>query len=309
MKPKKKKPIEGVTKRRAADMKSNKRRLSSTAASARPARRVKTYAHQDDADATRHKTTARRVTRATATRAREVFPFMELAGEIRNRIYEMVIEDMATTPDLPMDVFDCRLDPLNWGPSWIVSGVSGAQSWRIPAWKHEEQKNLRESRKNLASCRLGEVSRAIRNEFVPLLWSYIELRYCPCGLDIVEEETALSRLDHPLIRGKLKHIVYDLHFHTHGGAGDYPGKFKISKLANFLFALEFKGSIKIIGEVGIVHLVKEALKVIGATYNNSAAAQKAKRQFRRIEVQIDKIHSWKLEETIEFDFQRTKWCR
>lgn len=146
---------------------------------------------------------------------RDYFAFMNLPAEIRNHIYEQVIEDMSTTPGRDIDIGKCS---------------------------HKNRRYLDMKRRNLIACRLGEVSRTVRQEFVPMLWSRLHFHLCACvwpNDKLHVPEAVVARL----LRGHVKHLRYRSHYNLSkletGG--------ELKRIAEAMLTLDFKGAFTFVG--------------------------------------------------------------
>lgn len=63
--------------------------------------------------------------------------FMDLPGELRNRIYEYVIEEMATTPDTPVNLSKYCRHPVN--RNWMFIPLKGGRGVSFPFYELRER--------------------------------------------------------------------------------------------------------------------------------------------------------------------------
>ncbi|KAL1618558.1 hypothetical protein SLS56_010532 [Neofusicoccum ribis] len=173
-------------------------------------------------------------TASQASHSRDVSRFMGLAGELRNRIYECVLEDLTTTPDNPIGINAYKVNP------------------RTSA-----------RRKNLASCRLGDVSRTVRKEFAPMLRAALQhFSICTCRAaddtdgvsDDLSRDLARGLLE-PL-HGRVQHLTLDKH-----GGEIYTGMQEMLHLGSALMFLRFKGQFKVVATETYAESIQRALSI------------------------------------------------
>ncbi|GME56214.1 hypothetical protein GTA08_BOTSDO13785 [Neofusicoccum parvum] len=98
-----------------------------------------------------------------------VFPFFRLSNELRNQIYEHVVDDLTADLDThPIALKVCRY--MLWDPL-------------------DSRKRVREILNTAAG--LGHASSRLRNEFWPLLWSRAKFCLCHCTLPHSEDPPLL----------------------------------------------------------------------------------------------------------------------
>ncbi|EOD51161.1 hypothetical protein UCRNP2_2044 [Neofusicoccum parvum UCRNP2] len=156
-------------------------------------------------------------TASQASQNRDIFRFTALAGELRNRIYECVLEDLTTTPDNPIGINACKVN---------------------------QRTSAR--RKNLASCRLGDVSRTVREEFAPMLRAALQhFSICTCPRGMLEP-----------LRGRVQYLTLD----KHGGA-IYTRMQEMRHLGSALMFLRFKGQFKVVATETYAESIQRALSI------------------------------------------------
>lgn len=181
--------------------------------------------------------------------------FLTLPGELRNRIYEKVIKGLgidssAITWILPC----CRL--ISERPSSVVM------------------------RRIVSSCRMGQVSRTVRKEFLSMLWRRFVFNSCDCmhrncleAAPNESEDVQRNCLEAepneigdlwsfaPMLRGHVTNLVFFIH------SQESLSKFSI--LANILLAVEFKGRLYISGNRNHVIAFAEGFELIKSKSNGT----------------------------------------
>lgn len=191
---------------------------------------------------------------------REIFNFMALTGELRNAIYQAVIDTMATTPNTPIALspetdclrrYDCWLkNDKNWYRKTNNYWLDDNELDRIPMEELAEIGRTMKLRMNFATCRLGEVSRQIRSEFVPMLLGSLHFRICGCVCGVPGSQSTIQAPIHQLA-GMIHHLDYYTHFlHTY-----IPTFRGLSNLLDTLLSIRFNGELKIVGHHNQTSLV------------------------------------------------------
>ncbi|KAF9636394.1 hypothetical protein BFW01_g7290 [Lasiodiplodia theobromae] len=164
--------------------------------------------------------------------------FLTLPGELRNCIYEEVIEGLGVNPNTGTLVLPCR--------GYGCKGLNFV-------WMKEI----------VSSCRLGQVSRTVRKEFLSMLWRrfnfyYYASKHRKC-LEVPGKIGDLQPVA-PMLRGHVKRLFFVI------DSEEVVSRFSI--LANILFALEFKGRLVIYGDKSYVIAFEEALELIKSGSND-----------------------------------------
>ncbi|KAK0663836.1 hypothetical protein DIS24_g999 [Lasiodiplodia hormozganensis] len=199
----------------------------------------------------------------------KIFDFMALTGELRNAIYQAVIDTMATTPDNPISLIpedDCirRYDCwLKNGNDWYrkINGYwsDDDEFDRIPVEELAEIGRVTKLRMNLATCRLGEVSRQIRSEFVPMLLGSLHFRLCQCVYGNPGHQPTIQAPIH-----QLAGMIHHLDYYTHTGWTHNPIS-ELSGLLDTLLSLRFNGELKIVGYHNQTSLVRDCFDAFCAS--------------------------------------------
>ncbi|KAL0265324.1 hypothetical protein SLS55_001289 [Diplodia seriata] len=225
---------------------------------------------------------------------RDVFNFMALSGELRNMIYEAVIDTMATTPDTPIALTpesDCNRKYTCWfgdsrdsyrkihGLAEDESSDDENEDQVVLQAKHKadqaEADHITKLRKNFATCRLGEVSRQVRSEFQSLLFDRLHFRVCNCyDLSNIDDGSVPIRQ----LIGKIRHLDYFTHQYSTYVYEDKSQK--LSDLVDLLLQLRFSGELKIVGWHDYVDLIRDCLSAFCASVyageSNSKSREKAR---------------------------------
>lgn len=222
-------------------------------------------------------------------RTREIFDFMALTGELRNAIYQAVIDTMATTPDNPI-ALSPETDCIRRYDFWLKNDtdcyrkISGYWSDdeeldRIPMEELAEIGRIAKLRMNLANCRLGEVSRQIRSEFVPMLLGSLHFRICPCGWDALVGSQSMIRAPIHQLSGMIHHLDYYTHFYP----PHQPSLRELSDLLDALLSIRFNGELQIVGYYDETSLVLDCFDTFCASVREGESRNRAyKKAFEEV---------------------------
>lgn len=212
---------------------------------------------------------------------------MELPPELRNHIYEFVIEDMRTTEDDPVSIAFCDRDYIpRRGDAFFryaEDTIDGDSTFWREYWRIER------SRTNLLYCHLNQLSRTIRQEFVPMLWSHMHIRYCLCIYGSHYDDTP-SPVSLDLLRGNISYIMWDMDLLCDSDIawGDEPQCTRM-EFVEFLKNVDFKGTIKLVGQRAHVGSFKQALEDIAAAENTESAQRMAMQKIKQIDESYDQL--------------------
>ncbi|KAL1618338.1 hypothetical protein SLS54_007315 [Diplodia seriata] len=220
---------------------------------------------------------------------RDVFNFMALSGELRNMIYEAVIDTMATTPETPIaltPVLACSMEYTFWfgvnRQSYV--NVNDLSEEEKDDYEKEERlakaevERISKLRENFATCRLGEVSRQVRLEFQSLLFDRLHFRVCSCG----------SLPTRQLI-GKIRHLDYYSHPSLPGAHGALSRE--VSEFVDLLIQLRFSGELKIVGCSDEVAMIRACLRIFCASvYAGESNCKSRERALEIVDLHWSCVH-------------------
>lgn len=181
--------------------------------------------------------------------------FLTLPGELRNRIYEEVIKGLRI--------------------------YSRAVTWILPCCRLSSKRPYNVvMRRIMSSCRMGQVSRTVRKEFLSMLWRRFVFHSCDCMhrncLEAAPNESGHLQRNcleagpneigdlwsfAPMLRGHVTKLVFFIH--------SQEGLAKFSILANILLAVEFKGTLTISGNRSHVIAFEESFELIKSKSNDT----------------------------------------
>ncbi|KAB2576512.1 hypothetical protein DBV05_g4809 [Lasiodiplodia theobromae] len=213
-------------------------------------------------------------------RPREIFDFMALTGELRNAIYQAVIDTMATTPDNPIALIP-ETNCIRRYDFWLKKDtdcyrkISGYWSDdedldRIPMEELVEIGRISKLRMNLATCRLGEVSRQIRSEFVPMLLGSLHFRICACLWSDPGSQSIIQAPVH-----QLSGMIHHLDYYTHFLPPQKPSLRELSDLLDALLSIRFNGELKIVGFYDETSLVLDCFDTFCASVREGESRTRA----------------------------------
>ncbi|KAF9632066.1 hypothetical protein BFW01_g2928 [Lasiodiplodia theobromae] len=197
-------------------------------------------------------------------RPREIFDFMALTGELRNAIYQAVIDTMATTPDNPIAL----IPETNCIRSGYWSDDEDLD--RIPMEELVEIGRISKLRMNLATCRLGEVSRQIRSEFVPMLLGSLHFRICACLWGDPGSQSIIQAPVH-----QLSSMIHHLDYYTHFLPPQKPSLRELSDLLDALLSIRFNGELKIVSFYDETSLVLDCFDTFCASVREGESRTRA----------------------------------
>lgn len=218
------------------------------------------------------------VTRKVTQLRKAVFPFMELPPELRNCVYEFLIEDTCTVEaDLVNDVaYLTGIDHFHG-----THGYPREISSKFPILL--KTGTLRAS---IRGCHLNEVSRTIRREFLSMLWSRTHLRYCCCFRTRANKPRTIS-LD--LLRGNVTYVLWDMSI-VCGDREDRDMNImcrnredRAMRFVEFLKMVDFRGTIKLQGEQARIENLREALEGIAVADDTKKAQRIAMQKVEEVD--------------------------
>ncbi|KAL1640264.1 hypothetical protein SLS58_007080 [Diplodia intermedia] len=237
---------------------------------------------------------------------RDVFNFMALSAELRNMIYEAVIDTMATTPDTPITLTpesDCYRKYTCWFGGNRDKGekINGAsededESDDVEIKDQGEVERISKLRENFARCRLGEVSRQVRSEFQSLLFDRLHFRVCLCYHQSNIDDGSLPIRQ---LIGKIRHLDYFTHHYSALPYGDESRQ--LSDFVDLLLQLRFSGELKIVGWYDHVALIRNCLWAFCA----SVYAGESNSKFREKAREVTDKH-WNVYKHLILDSERVE---
>lgn len=224
---------------------------------------------------------------SAVTRSPDIFPFMELPPELRNHIYEIVIEDIRTTENDAVGIIFCLRNEWPCRDDDLFRYVEDTFDGNNASWR--EYWRIERSRTNFLYCHLNKLSRTIRQEFVPMLWSRMHVRYCLCihGTDDYYSPCPIS-LD--LLRGNIAYITWDMDLLCERDIDwdDEPLRTRM-EFVEFLKNVDFKGTINLVGHRAHVKSFRQALESIAAAENTEHARHVAMQRVKQIDESYDQL--------------------
>ncbi|KAF4543241.1 uncharacterized protein LTHEOB_6975 [Lasiodiplodia theobromae] len=194
---------------------------------------------------------------------------MELPPELRNHIYEIVIEDIRTTENDAVGIVFCLRNEWPCRDDDLFRYVEDTFDGNNASWR--EYWRIERSRTNFLYCHLNKLSRTIRQEFVPMLWSRMHV-----SLD--------------LLRGNIAYITWDMDLLCERDIDwdDEPLRTRM-EFVEFLKNVDFKGTINLVGHRAHVESFRQALESIAAAENTEHARHVAMQRVKQIDESYDQL--------------------
>lgn len=192
------------------------------------------------ADVTETKTMTVRFPNTIADPEAFVKTFKSLPGELRNRIYDFVVEGMLPSKekDPSRSLHNSQHPPL--GPGAMANICCNHMSQIRRKWRVRLLERFNR-------CCLRSISHSVRNEFLGRLWKIVGLLFCSCktrrsdGLQVTWKQT--TKLGHVFTHSYLHNIVYNVHYR---GLKD-SGLYRLKEFCQMLVKIAFEGNLIVSG--------------------------------------------------------------
>lgn len=193
--------------------------------------------------------------------------FKSLPGELRNRIYDFVTEDMFCTAEKNDSVAKFQQSQyLPLGPAVVANLCRNRKPKIRMKWRVHFLERFNR-------CCLRSLSHNIRNEFLGRFWKFVGLRVCTCkshrsdGLQVTWKQT--TKLGYKFNHSFLRNIVYNVHYRSLR----HSGRDRLKEFCQMLVKISFKGNLIVAGWRFDVDFASQIIELFSTNWHEGIAIE------------------------------------